>query len=71
MSIFVNRIEKAEENDNKCWYVLMLIFSIIFYVGSLAAIILLYIFFTEVCIGITCFVIDAISHISSRLRVVL
>ena len=42
------RIEKAEKNDNKCWYVLMLVFSVIFYVGSLAAIILLYVFFTEV-----------------------
>lgn len=42
------RIERAEENDNKAWYVLMLIFAVIFYLGSLVAIILLYVFFTEV-----------------------
>ena len=42
------RIERAEENDNKCWYILMLVFSGVFYVGSLIAIILLYVFFTTV-----------------------
>ena len=43
------RIEKAEEKDSKIWYVLMLIFSVIFYFGSLVGIILLFVFFTEVC----------------------
>lgn len=42
-----NWIERAEENDNKAWYVLMLVFSIVFYVGSVVAVILLYVFFTE------------------------
>lgn len=41
-----NWIGRAEENDNKWWYVLMLIFSAVFYIGSLVAIILLYVFFT-------------------------
>ena len=44
------RIEKAEESENKCWYVLMLLFSIVFYVGSLVGIILLFVFFTEVIV---------------------
>lgn len=47
-NLFLNRIEKAQEKDNKWWYVLMLVFSIIFYLGSLISIILLYVFFTEV-----------------------
>ena len=42
------RIGRAEENDNKWWYVLMLVFSGVFYIGSLVAIILLYVFFTTV-----------------------
>ncbi|XP_064391329.1 serine incorporator 2-like isoform X2 [Halichondria panicea] len=42
-----NWIERAEENDNKAWYILMLVFSVIFYIGSAVAIILLYVFFTE------------------------
>lgn len=42
------RIERAEENENRCWYVLMLVCSTVFYVGSLVGIILLYVFFTEV-----------------------
>lgn len=42
------RIERAEENENKCWYVMMLVFSVVFYVGALIGIILLYVFFTEV-----------------------
>lgn len=42
-----NWIERAEESDNKCWYVLMLVFSVIFYIGSLVGIVLLYVFFTE------------------------
>lgn len=42
-----NWIERAQENDNKWWYILMLIFAIVFYVASLVAIILLYVFFTE------------------------
>jgi len=45
---FFHRIGYAEENDNKGWYIGLLIFSIIFYVGSLVGIILLYVFFTEV-----------------------
>lgn len=40
-------IERAQENDNKWWYVLMLVFSVIFYIGSLTAVILLYVFFTQ------------------------
>lgn len=44
----LHRIERAEENDNKAWYILMLVFSIVFYIGSAVAIILLYVFFTEV-----------------------
>ena len=46
--VYLHRIDRAEEKDNKLWYVLMLIFSVIFYVASLTAIILLYVFFTEV-----------------------
>lgn len=42
------RIQRAEENENRCWYVLMLICSVVFYVGSLVGIVLLYVFFTEV-----------------------
>ena len=42
------RIERAEENDNKAWYVLMLVFAVIFYVCALAGVILMYVFFTEV-----------------------
>lgn len=47
-----NRIGRAEENDNKWWYVLMLIISAVFYIGSLVTIILLYVFFTTVSVNI-------------------
>ena len=42
------RIERAEENDNKWWYILMLTVSIVLYVMSLVGIILMYVFFIEV-----------------------
>ncbi len=42
------RIERAEESDNKWWYILMLVFSVVFYVGAFIGIVLLYVFFTEV-----------------------
>lgn len=43
-----SRIGKAEENENKMWYILMLVFSVIFYLCSLVGIVLLYVYFTEV-----------------------
>lgn len=50
MFVIHHRIERAEENDNKAWYILMLVFAIVFYVGSAIALILLYVFFTEVSV---------------------
>lgn len=46
--VLCSRIGRAEENENRWWYVLMLVCSVVFYVGSLVGIILLYVFFTEV-----------------------
>ena len=42
------RIDKGEKSESKWWYVLMLVFSVIFYVVSANGTILLYVFFTEV-----------------------
>ena len=56
------RIERAEENDNKAWYILMLVFSVIFYIGSAVAIILLYVFFTEVSVCV-CVKLDYKHHL--------
>lgn len=48
MLYYTQRIERAQENDNKWWFILMLVFAVIFYIASLAGVVLLYVFFTEV-----------------------